>query len=119
MSQASCFATPAARRCTTLATQTALRDQLIAPVRNGEVPFVDGPPAAVTRRSNHPGWVWTAAYRVWTALSLLILALAVVIAVRSATWPNDDATNLARGRGMAAMASFGTWTLLLQGQWTS
>ena len=53
-----------------LATQTALRDQLIAPVRNGEVPFVDGPPAAalvapVTLLG------LDAAYRVWTALSLL------------------------------------------------
>jgi hypothetical protein len=101
-----------------LATQTALRNQLIAPVRNGEVPFVDGPPAAalvapVTLLS------LTAAYRLWTALSLLILALAVVIAVRSAPWPATTPKLWRAAAGMVAMGSFGTWTLLIQGQWSS
>ncbi len=101
-----------------LATQTALRDHLIAPVHNGEVPFVDGPPAAalvapVTFLS------LTAAYRLWTALSLLLLALAVVIAVRSAPWRATTSTAWRAAAGMVAMASFGTWTLLLQGQWSS
>jgi Glycosyltransferase family 87 len=101
-----------------LATQTALRNQLIAPITNGEVPFVDGPPAAalvapVTVLS------LTAAYRLWTALSLLILALAVVIAVRSAPWRPTIPIVWRIAAGMAAMASFGTWMLLIQGQWSS
>lgn len=101
-----------------LATQTALRDELIAPVRNGAVPFVDGPPAAalvapVTLLS------LTAAYRLWSALSLLILALAVVIAVRSAPWPAATPKIWRVAAGMVAMGSIGTWTLLLQGQWSS
>lgn len=101
-----------------LATQTALRNQLIAPVTNGQVPFVDGPPAAalvapVTVLS------LTAAYRLWTALSLLILALAVAIASRSAPWRRTTPQVWRVAAGMAAMASFGTWTLLLQGQWSS
>jgi hypothetical protein len=101
-----------------LATQTALRNQLIAPVHNGAVPFVDGPPAAalvapVTLLT------LTAAYRLWSALSLLILALAVVIAVRSAPWPATTPKMWRLAAGMAAMGSIGTWTLLLQGQWSS
>jgi len=101
-----------------LATQTALRDQLIAPVRNGEVPFVDGPPAAALVAPITLLGL-DAAYRVWTALSLLILALAVVVAVRSAPWSATTPRIWRVAAGMAAMASFGTWTLLLQGQWSS
>lgn len=101
-----------------LATQTALRDALIAPVRNGTVPFVDGPPAAALVAP--VTWLsLTAAYRLWTALSLLMLALAVVIAVRGAPWPAATPKIWRVAAGMVAMASIGTWTLLLQGQWSS
>ena len=100
------------------ATQTALRDQLIAPVHNGAVPFVDAPPAAVLVAP--VTWLsLTDAYRLWTALSLAILLLAVVVAVRSAPWPETTPSIWRVAAGMAALASMGTWTLLLQGQWTS
>jgi hypothetical protein len=100
------------------ATQTALRDQLIAPVHNGAVPFVDAPPAAVLVAP--VTWLsLTDAYRLWTALSLAILMLAVVIAVRSAPWPETTPRIWRVAAGVAALASMGTWTLLLQGQWTS
>ncbi len=100
------------------ATQTALRDQLIAPVHNGAVPFVDAPPAAVLVAP--VTWLsLTAAYRLWTALSLAILALAVLVAVRSAPWPEATPRISRVAAGMTALASMGTWTLLLQGQWTS
>ena len=100
------------------ATQTAVRDRLIAPVHNGTVPFVDAPPAAalvvpVTWLS------LVAAYRLWTALSLALLLLAVVVAVRSAPWPETTPKLWRLATGLAALASMGTWTLLLQGQWTS
>ena len=100
------------------ATQTALRDRLIAPVHNGAVPFVDAPPAAllvapVTLLSLAP------AYRVWTLLSLLLLVVAVVVAVRSAPWPPGAGRSRRIAAGAAALASMGTWTLLLQGQWGS
>lgn len=100
------------------ATQTAVRDRLIAPVHNGTVPFVDAPPAAalvapLTWLSLVP------AYRLWTALSLAVLLLAVVVAVRSAPWPETTPKLWRAATGLAAMASTGTWTLLLQGQWTS
>jgi hypothetical protein len=101
-----------------VATQTALRDHLIAPVRNGAVPFVDAPPAAVLVA---PVTLLSldAAYRLWTLLSLAILVLAVVVAVRSAPWPATTPRVWRIAAGLAALASMGTWTLLLQGQWTS
>jgi hypothetical protein len=100
------------------ATQTALRNRLIAPVHNGAVPFVDAPPAAllvapVTLLNLAP------AYRAWTLLSLLILVIAVVVAVRSAPWPPGACRTWRIATGAAALASMGTWTLLLQGQWGS
>jgi Glycosyltransferase family 87 len=100
------------------ATQTAVRDRLIAPVRNGAVPFVDAPPAAVLVAP--VTWLGLVpAYRLWTALSLALLVLAVVVAVRSAPWPETTPKIWRVAMGLAAMASMGTWTLLLQGQWTS
>jgi hypothetical protein len=100
------------------ATQTAVRDHLIAPVRNGSVPFVDAPPAAALVAP--VTWLGLiAAYRLWTALSLALLVLAVVVAVRSAPWPEATPRIWRVAAGVAAMASMGTWTLLLQGQWTS
>ena len=98
--------------------QTAVRDALIAPVHNGAVPFVDAPPAAVLVAP--VTWLsLTAAYRLWTALSLAILVLAVIVAVRSAPWPEVTPRIWRIAAGMAALASMGTWTLLLQGQWAS
>jgi alpha-1,2-mannosyltransferase len=100
------------------ATQSAVRDRLIAPVRNGTVPFVDAPPAAVLVAP--VTWLdLVPAYRLWTALSLILLVLAVVVAVRSAPWPETTPKIWRGATGLAAMASMGTWTLLLQGQWTS
>lgn len=100
------------------ATQTAVRDRLIAPVRNGTVPFVDAPPAALLVAP--VTWLdLVPAYRLWTALSLALLVLAVVVAVRSASWPETTPRIWRVATGLAAMASMGTWTLLLQGQWTS
>jgi glycosyl transferase family 87 len=100
------------------ATQTALRDQLIAPIHNGTVPFVDAPPAAALVAP--VTWLsLVAAYRLWTALSLVLLMLAVVVAVRSAPWPETTPRIWRLAAGSAALASIGTWTLLLQGQWTS
>jgi hypothetical protein len=99
-------------------TQTAVRNQLIAPVRNGAVPFVDAPPAAVLVA---PVTLLSliAAYRLWTLLSLAILVVAVAIAVRSAPWPETTPRIWRIAAGLVALASMGTWTLLLQGQWTS
>jgi len=100
------------------ATQTALRDLVIAPVRNGTVPFVDAPPAAVLVAP--VTWLGlVGAYRLWTALSLALLVLAVVVAVRTAPWPEATPRIWRIAAGTAALASLGTWTLLLQGQWTS
>jgi hypothetical protein len=100
------------------ATQTAVRDQLIAPVHNGAVPFVDAPPAAVLVAP--VTWLGLdAAYRLWTALSLALLVIAVVVAVRSAPWPAATPRIWRVAAAAAALASMGTWTLLLQGQWAS
>jgi Glycosyltransferase family 87 len=100
------------------ATQAAVRDRLIAPVRNGTVPFVDAPPAAALVAP--VTWLGlVAAYRLWTALSLALLVLAVVVAVRSAPWPETTPRIWRLAAAIAALASMGTWTLLLQGQWTS
>src|SRR5438132_697149 len=68
------------------AVQLPLHTALIAPDTEGNLPFVNSPVAAalvapVTMLNLH------LAYRIWGALELGLLILAVVIAVRSAPWP--------------------------------
>src|SRR5438309_2332553 len=99
------------------AVQLPVHTALIAPDTEGNLPFVNSPVAAalvapVTMLNLH------LAYRIWGALELGLLILAVVIAVRSAPWPERCPRIWKLAAGMAALASMGTWTVLTQAQWT-
>ena len=97
--------------------QTALHSRLIAPDREGNLPFVDTPVAAVLVL---PVTLLPldAAYRLWQLLELGALVLAVVVAVRAAPWPAGS-TRLTRvAAGAAALAGAGTLVVVAQAQWT-
>jgi hypothetical protein len=99
------------------AIQAPLHSRLIAPDAEASLPFVNSPIAAalvvpVTFLDLH------LAYRLWGIVELVVLLVAVVIAVRSATWPRGIAPLWKISAGAAAMASMGTWTVLVQAQWT-
>lgn len=66
--------------------QAPLHAALIAPLQRGNLPFVSPPlaAAAVVPLTLLP---LTAAYRLWQALQLLMLAVAVLVATRAAPWP--------------------------------
>lgn len=97
--------------------QAPLHARLIAPDREGNLPFVDPPVAAalvlpVTVLGLDSG------YRVWALLELAVLAGAVVIAVRAAPSSIERAPGRARAAGLAAMAGAGTLFAVSQAQWT-
>jgi len=99
------------------ALQQPLHTALIAPDTEGNLPFVNSPVAAalvapVTILDLH------LAYRLSGVLELGVLILAVVIAVRSAPWPEPTSQAWKFAAGIAALASMGTWTVLAQAQWT-
>jgi alpha-1,2-mannosyltransferase len=97
--------------------QAPLHASLTAPSRRGNLPFVS-PPAAALVIAPLTLLPLSAAYRVWQALQLLMLALAVLIAARAAPWPAQ-----LRRRGvigttaLAALAGTGTLSLGLLAQW--
>ena len=99
------------------ALQQPLHSMLIAPDREGNLPFVNTPVAAalmvpVTFLS------LDAAYRVWSMLELAVLVLAVVLAVRSVEWPAGTPRVWQVAAGAAALAGIGTLTMFVQAQWT-
>jgi hypothetical protein len=57
------------------------------------------------------------AYRVFSLLQLLLLAGAVLVAMRHAPWPQGTGPWLRRAAVLAALAGAGAWRLLLLGQW--
>jgi hypothetical protein len=58
-----------------------------------------------------------AAYRVFSLLQLLLLAGAVLVAMRNAPWPEGAGPWLRRAAVLAALAGAGAWRLTLLGQW--
>ena len=99
------------------AVQQPLHSALIAPDREGNLPFVNTPVAAalVLPATLLPLPV---AYRLWGILELTILLLAIVLAVRTVEWPPGTPRVWKVAAGAAALASMGTWTTLIQAQWT-
>jgi hypothetical protein len=57
------------------------------------------------------------AYRVFSLLQLLLLAGAVLVAMRHAPWPEPTSPWLRRAAVLAALAGAGAWRLVLLGQW--
>ena len=96
--------------------QAPLHARLIAPDREGNLPFVD-PPVAAALVLPVTVLGLDAAYRVWALLEVVVLAGAVAIAVRAARPPNA-AGGQAWAAGLAAMAGAGTLFALSQAQWT-
>ncbi len=101
-----------------LSAQAPLHAALIAPDREGNLPFVDAPVAAalvapITLVS------LDIAYRIWGLIQLAMLALAVVIAVRSAPWPARLPSWWRSGVGLIAFGGGATLIVLLQAQWGS
>jgi hypothetical protein len=99
------------------ALQQALHSRLIAPDREPNLPFVNPPPAAllVLPATFLP---LATAFRLWGLLEVAVLVLTVVLAVRDAPWPSPTPRLWKVAAGATALASMGTWTLLLQAQWT-
>ncbi|HEX6493242.1 MAG TPA: glycosyltransferase family 87 protein [Candidatus Dormibacteraeota bacterium] len=56
-------------------------------------------------------------YRVFAVFQLLLVALAILIAVRVAPWPRSTPWLFRVGVGLVALAASGTGELLLQAQW--
>lgn len=99
------------------AVQQPLHSALIAPDREGNLPFVNTPVAAalVLPATFLPLPV---AYRLWGILEFAVLLLAIVLAIRSVEWPPGTPRVWKVAAGAAALASMGTWTTLIQAQWT-
>jgi hypothetical protein len=97
--------------------QAPLHAALIAPLQRGNLPFVSPPlaAAAVVPLTLLP---LTAAYRLWQALQLLMLAVAVLVATRAAPWPAAlRRSGVAGAAALASLAGTGTLSLGLLGQW--
>src|ERR1017187_5412144 len=99
------------------AEQQPLHSELIAPDREGDLPFVNTPVAAalVLPVTFLP---LAAAYRVWSVLELAVIVIAVVLAVRTGEWPAGTPRLWKAAAGAAALTGMGTWTMFVQAQWT-
>ncbi|MBV8527130.1 MAG: DUF2029 domain-containing protein [Candidatus Dormibacteraeota bacterium] len=97
--------------------QGPLHAQLIAPDREGNLPFVD-PPVAAALVAPVTLLGLGSAYRLWALVELAVLAAAVAIAV-AAVPPEKGLSGMWRwSAGLAAMAGAGTLFALSQAQWT-
>ncbi len=97
--------------------QASLHAAVIAPLRRGNLAFVN-PPLAALLAVPVTLLPLDAAYRAWQALQLAMLAAAVTVAARFAAWPRRLAGNGARSVTiLVALAGTGTLSLGLLGQW--
>ncbi len=99
------------------ALQQWLHSRLIAPDREPNLPFVNPPLAAfvVLPATLLP---LAAAFHVWSLVEVAVLAAAVIIAARNAPWSPSTPLLWRSAAVAAALASLGTWTVLMQAQWT-
>ena len=99
------------------ALQQWLHSRLIAPDREPNLPFVNPPLAAfvVVPATLLP---LAAAFPVWSLVEVAVLAAAVIIAARNAPWAPNTPLLWRWAAVAAALASLGTWTVLMQAQWT-
>ncbi len=99
------------------ALQAPLHAALIAPLRRGNLPFVN-PPTAAVLVAPLTLLPLTAAYRLWQAAQLLMLVAAVALALRAAPWPARLRRSGVRGAAaLTALAGPGTLSLGLLAQW--
>jgi hypothetical protein len=97
--------------------QAPLHARLIAPGdHEGNLPFVN-PPGAALLALPVSALDLPAAYRVWSLLQLVLLALGVAAAVRAAPWPASAGRTLKLAAWLAGTAGAGAANTLLLGQW--
>ncbi len=98
--------------------QARLHSQLIAPDREGNLPFVNAPLAALLATPVTLLGL-DAAFWLWGSLQLLVLTAAVVVAVRAAPWSARVSTEWKVAAALTGLAGAGTLVLVVQAQWTS
>ena len=97
--------------------QRPLHASLLAPGdREGNLEFVDAPPAALVTAPFTTLDLPTA-YRLFSLLQLLLVVAAVAIAAWAAPWPAAVPRTARVAVAAAGAAGGGTYALLLQGQW--
>jgi hypothetical protein len=98
------------------ALQAPLHAALIAPDREGNLPFVNAPLAAAVAL---PVSLLSlpAAYRLWSLLQLALLVGAVMVAIRAAPGRRTLPPLTLLAVGLGALACLGTLATLLLGQW--
>jgi hypothetical protein len=96
--------------------QAPLHAALIAPDREGNLPFVNPPLAAALAL---PVTLFTLgeAYRLWSILQFALLMISVVVAIRAAPRQRTLPPITLAAVGLVALACLGTWATLLLGQW--
>jgi len=96
--------------------QAPLHASLIAPDREGNLPFVN-PPLAAALALPVSLLSLQGAYRLWSILQLALLVISVVVAIRgSPGWRALPRLTLV-AIGLVALACLGTWATVLLGQW--
>jgi alpha-1,2-mannosyltransferase len=98
------------------ALQAPLHASLIAPDREGNLPFVN-PPLAAALAVPVSLLALPAAYRLWSILQLALLAIAVIVAIRASPGRRTLPPITLVAIGLFALACLGTWATLLLGQW--
>jgi hypothetical protein len=97
--------------------QAPLHARLIAPGdHEGNLPFVN-PPGAALLALPVSALDLPAAYRVWSLLQVVLLALGVAAAVRAAPWPRSTPRGVRPAAWLLGVAGAGTANTLLLGQW--
>jgi hypothetical protein len=98
------------------ALQAPLHAQLIAPDREGNLPYDAAPLAAVVAAPLTLLGLDTA-YRIWSLLQFLMIAVAAAVAVRAAPAEVPLRRDQGLAVGLLALACLGTGSTLLLGQW--
>jgi hypothetical protein len=97
----------------------AERDALVesgAPASHDDIPF-ENPPAAAVLALPFSLLGAGAAWRAWSLLQIVLMALALLLVVRAAPWPRAFPGLSKIAIVMVALAGFGTGLLFLEGQW--
>jgi hypothetical protein len=87
-----------------------------APADHDNIPF-ENPPAAAVVALPFSLLGAGAAWRAWSVLQLLFMALALGLVARAAPWPATLARLPRAAIAVVALAGFGTGLLVLEGQW--
>ena len=87
-----------------------------APAGHDDIPFENPPGAAVVALA-FSLLSAGAAWRAWSILQLLLIALSLWLVVRAAPWPSSMSRLPKVAIALIALAGFGTGLVLLEGQW--